>query len=49
MGEFEEDWELITQEDRAVQQAAADNPECFDDETRELMTLVQEERIKRAA
>jgi len=49
MGEFEEDWELITQENRAVQEAAADNPECFDDETRELMTLVQEERIKRAA
>lgn len=49
LGEWAEYWDEVTQEGRDVQQHALDNPEVADDDTRELMVLLQEERIKRAA
>ena len=42
-------WDAIVKEDRAVQEAARDNPECFDEDTMELMKFIEEERIRRAA
>lgn len=49
MGDWQSDWDEITQDDRAVQQAALDNPECADADTEDLMEILQGERIKRAA
>lgn len=42
-------WKAITKMGRDVQMAALDEPECADDETRELMALLRQERIRRAA
>lgn len=48
--EDEELWsELTTGEARAVQQEGMDNPQAFDDETRELWAMLRQERIRRAA
>ena len=49
MGEQEEIWEDITQEAREVQELAMEYPECADEQTRELMQFIQEERLRRAA
>ena len=49
MGEYQEFWEELMEEGRAVQELARDNPECADQETAELMQFLQEERIRRAA
>ncbi len=49
MGDQQAIWDEITQEDRSVQESAIDNPECADEETRDLMQFIQEERIRRAA
>lgn len=42
-------WDEITTHGRAEQIAALDEPECYDEETRELMALLRQERIRRAA
>lgn len=42
-------WDEITSEGRAVQEAAMADPESADDETAELMAMLDEERAKRAA
>lgn len=47
MGDWQDTWDEITAEGRAVQQAAMDDPECYDDETQELMDLLLEERQRR--
>lgn len=49
MGEYQEIWDDITQEGRAVQELAMENPECADEQTAELMQFIQEERLRRAA
>lgn len=49
LGEFEDYWREVTAEARDVQQAALDMPEYADDETAELMALLEEERARRAA
>ena len=49
MGEQQEIWDDITQEAREVQELAMEYPECADDQTRELMQFIQEERLRRAA
>lgn len=49
LGEWQDVWDEITQEGRAVQQAALDEPECYDDETSDLMDLLEDERVRRAA
>lgn len=49
MGEWAEMWNEITSEGRDVQQYALDNPEYADDETAELMSLLMDERQRRAA
>jgi hypothetical protein len=49
LGDWADYWSEITQEGRAVQQAAMDNPECADDDTLELMDILNEERQRRAA
>ena len=49
MGEQEEIWDDITQEAREVQELAMEYPECADEQTRELMQFIQEERLRRAA
>lgn len=49
LGDWADTWADITSEGRDVQQAALDQPECADDETRELMRMLQEERLRRAA
>jgi len=49
MGEYQEIWDDITQEGRAVQELAMENPECVDEQTAELMQFIQEERLRRAA
>jgi hypothetical protein len=48
-GDQSDEWDAIVKEDRAVQEAARDNPECFDEDTMELMKFIEEERIRRAA
>jgi hypothetical protein len=48
--EDEELWnELTSGEARDCQQEAMDNPQAFDDETRELWAMLRQERIRRAA
>ncbi len=49
MGEYQKIWDDITQEGRAVQELAMENPECADEQTAELMQFIQEERLRRAA
>jgi hypothetical protein len=49
LGDWADYWSEITQEGRAVQQAAMDDPECADDDTLELMDILNEERQRRAA
>jgi hypothetical protein len=47
MGAWQEAWDEITQEGRAVQEDAMEHPECADAETDELMVILQEERQRR--
>lgn len=47
LGDWSDYWSEVTQEGRDVQQAALDNPEMADDETAELMALLEEERARR--
>ena len=49
LGDWSGYWNEVTQEGRDVQQYALENPECADDETAELMALLEEERQRRAA
>jgi hypothetical protein len=42
-------WGHIITQARDVQQAALDEPECADDETRDLMALLRQERMRRSA
>ena len=49
MGEFQGIWDEITKEGRDVQEVAMQQPVCFDEETADLMQLLQEERLRRAA
>lgn len=49
MGDWQSMWDEITKEGRDVQQAAMDEPECADQETADLMDIMDEERIIRAA
>jgi len=49
MGEWQEYWDEVTKEARAVQQAAMDDPEFADDDTIELMDILNDERARRAA
>ena len=49
LGEWACTWAEITAEGRDIQQAALDQPECADDDTRELMVMLKEERLRRAA
>jgi len=49
MGDMKAIWDEITQEGRDIQEAAMNDPECFDDQTAELMEFMQEERLRRAA
>ena len=49
MGEGQGLWDEIVAEGREVQELAYEHPECYDDETQELMDFLNEERIRRAA
>lgn len=49
LGSFQDYWDEVTQEGRDVQQYAMDNPEVADHETEELMSLLEEERARRAS
>lgn len=47
MGSWQETWDEITQEGRAVQQAALDEPEFADQDTADLMEVLEDERLIR--
>jgi len=49
LGGWADYWSDVTMEGRAVQEAAMDAPEFADDETAELMDMISEERMRRAA
>jgi hypothetical protein len=49
MGDQQAIWDDITQDDRSVQELAMEHPECADEQTRELMQYIQEERLRSAA
>jgi len=49
MGDWQPVWDEITAENREIQQAAMDAPECADQDTAELMDMLADERMKRAA
>jgi hypothetical protein len=49
LGDWQSYWDEVTQEGRAVQQAALDNPELADADTVELMDILNEERARRVA
>jgi len=49
LGDWSDYWSEVTAEGRAVQEAAMADPEFADDETAELMAMLDEERAKRAA
>ncbi len=49
LGDWQDYWNEVTAEGRDAQEFALANPEVADDETRELMQLLQEERLRRAA
>lgn len=48
LGDWQGYWDEVTQEARAVQQAALDDPECADEDTIELMEILMEERARRS-
>ena len=47
MGNAQAEWDEITKEARKVQQEAYDNPECYDDETQQLVQMVIDEQYNR--
>ncbi len=49
LGDWSDYWSEVTAEGRAVQEAAMADPEFADEETAELMEMLSDERIKRAA
>ena len=49
MGDWQSSWDNVVKQGRKVQQAAYDNPTYADDDTAELMALLDEERLVRAA
>lgn len=49
MGDWQEVWDDIAAEGRDVQVAAMDSPECADQDTQDLMDILEEERARRAA
>jgi len=49
LGDWQGYWDDVTQEGRDVQQHAMENPEFADDDTLELMGLLEEERQRREA
>lgn len=49
MGEWADYWAEVAEEGRAVQEAAMAAPECADEETADLMAMLDAERVKRAA
>lgn len=49
LGDWKQYWDEVTQEGRDVQQHALENPEYADDDTVELMDLLDEERERRSA
>lgn len=49
MGDWQTAWDEITTEARDVQQAAMDEPEMADQETADLMEMLEEERARREA
>jgi hypothetical protein len=49
LGGWSDYWSEVTAEGRAVQEAAMDAPEFADDETAELMDMIESERVRRAA
>lgn len=49
LGDWVDYWSEITAEGRAVQEAAMNEPEFADDETAELMDMISDERVRRAA
>ena len=49
MGDAQILWDDIVAEAREVQELAYEYPECYDDETQELMDFLNEERMRRAA
>lgn len=49
MGDWSDYWAEVTQEARAVQAAALADPEMADDDTADLMAMLNEERVRRAA
>lgn len=49
MGDWQEVWDEITAEARDVQSEAMDNPVCADQDTQDLLDLLAEERVRRAA
>jgi hypothetical protein len=49
LGDWADDWAAITAEGRLVQEAALDAPDVADDETAELMAIMSDERMRRAA
>lgn len=48
LGDFQETWDRITAQGRAVQTEAFENPEPYDEMTTRLLALVEEERERRA-
>ncbi len=48
LGDWQETWDSITAEGRAVQEAAMDRPEFADEETADLMAALGDERKRRA-
>lgn len=49
LGDWQGYWDDVTAEARDVQQSALDDPEMADDDTAELMAMLDEERQRRAA
>jgi hypothetical protein len=49
LGDWRDYWDEVTREARDVQQAAMDQPEWADDDTAELMAILNEERARRSA
>lgn len=49
MGDWQSEWDEITQEGRAAQTLAMQNPEFADQDTADLMEILEEERLMRAA
>ncbi|PWE26723.1 hypothetical protein C4N9_20915 [Pararhodobacter marinus] len=49
LGDWQETWDDITAEGRDVQEDALANPAAADDDTAELLAMLEEERIRRAA